>query len=404
MNQTPEGLSHSRRRRRRGSVGRRILFILCGLSIAVGVSAGDALADPAHHTVNLTLFSPLGINDDPNGSTNFRVSLLYGRVGSVRGVDLNGGVSIIERDLVGLQATLLYSQVGGQFRGLAATGLVNNFQSDGSGLQFAGLANVLRGHYTGLQFAGLMNFVQNGISGLQIAGVFNSSHGDSRFLQISALANQTENDFTGVQLGGLNVTGGIMNGAQVGLFNMAVETHGFQGALVNLAGEAHGLQIAPLNIMRRNYGVPVGLVNIDEENGNVDWIIFGSNLAAINSGVRTTVNRFYSMLTVGYGDLQGDVDNSLFLTWNYGYAIPLSDAWSIGLDLGFVHITPESSDDPDLNDELHFALQARALAEVRLGRKLAIFAGGGVSSVYSEYSSDASQETEPLFVAGVSLF
>jgi len=60
--------------------------------------------------------------------------------------------------------------------------------------------------------------------------------------------------------------------------------------------------------------------------------------------------------------------------------------------------------DPDLNDELHFALQARALAEVRFSRKVAVFAGGGVSSVYSEYSSNATQKTEALVVAGVSLF
>jgi hypothetical protein len=107
---------------------------------------------------------------------------------------------------------------------------------------------------------------------------------------------------------------------------------------------------------------------------------------------------------VGYGDLQGDIENTAFLTWNYGYAFPLGRNWAIDVDLGFAHIMPEKGDDPQKNDALHFALQARALVELRLSRKVALFAGGGVSSVYSEYSSSATQKTEPLVVAGISLF
>ena len=392
--------SHRSQHRTAGAVSCCLIYGLIGLLLA----AGTATAEPAHHPLNLTFFYPLGTNQDPDITTNFRLSLIYGRVGSVRGVDLNAGVSIIQRDLSGLQATLLYSQVGGEFRGIALTGLVNYFQSDSRGLQMAGLANVDRGRFAGLQYAALFNYVGDGLSGVQLTSVYNSSHGDGGFLQIAGVANMNEGSFGGVQVGGLNFTGAQLAGAQLGLVNVATQTHGFQGAIVNFADEAHGLQIAPLNIMRRNHGVPVGLINIDEENGSADWVTFGSSLAAINTGVRTTVNRFYSMLTVGSGDLQGDIEEAVFLTWNYGYAIPLSKAWSIDVDLGFAHIIPESSDDPDLNDELHFALQARALAEVRFGRKVAAFAGGGVSSVYSEYSSNATQKTEALVVAGVSLF
>ena len=116
------------------------------------------------------------------------------------------------------------------------------------------------------------------------------------------------------------------------------------------------------------------------------------------------VNRFYSMFTVGYGDLQGDVEDTASLSWHYGYAFPLSEKWGLDVGLGFVHIMPKASDDPNQNDKLHFAVQARALAEIRFSRKVAVFAGGGISSIYSEYSSNANQKTEPLGVLGISLF
>jgi len=48
--------------------------------------------------------------------------------------------------------------------------------------------------------------------------------------------------------------------------------------------------------------------------------------------------------------------------------------------------------------------QARALAEIRFSRKVAVLGGVGISSIYSEYSSNATQKTEPLGVLGISLF
>jgi hypothetical protein len=133
-------------------------------------------------------------------------------------------------------------------------------------------------------------------------------------------------------------------------------------------------------------------------------VTFGSTLAAVSTGVRTTVNGFHSMLTAGWGDLQGDVENSAFLAWHYGRGWRLADRWHLLADAGFVHIMPEKSNDPEKNDRLHYALQARLLAEMRIDREVSAFVGGGLSFVWDEYSSDASQETEPLIVAGFSLF
>jgi hypothetical protein len=379
-------------------------LLIVGLSILVMASAATG-AEPAHHPVNFTLFYPAGTNQDPDISTNFRLSLIYGRVGAIKGVDLNTGVSIIQRDLRGLQATLLYSQVNGTFGGIAMTGLVNYFQGAGRGIQVAGLSNFDRGFFRGVQYAGLFNYAGDSFQGAQLSSVFNTNHGDAGFLQLSGIANMNDGDFGGLQLaGGINFAGGSFSGAQVALVNLAVEVHGFQGGLINMGGQAHGIQVAALNLHRQNDGVPVGFINIAEENGGEDWITFGSNLAAINTGLRTTVNRFYSMFTAGYGDLQGDIEETGFLTWNFGYAAPLGRVWSLNFDLGYVHIMPKKSDDPAQNDKMHWALQGRILAEVRLSPTLAIFGGGGASSIWSEFSSAAEQKTEPLGVLGISLF
>lgn len=382
--------------------------ILGGLALAtlflVLSASPSALAEPAHHPANFTVYFPFGTNQDQEISTNFRVSLIYGRVGAVRGLDLNAGVSLINRDFGGVQATGLYSQVGGDFKGIGLTGLVNNIHGDVTGVQVSGLVNFDRGHMTGAQFAPLFNFVEGGLSGVQVTSVFNTNRGDGGFLQLAAMANSNEGDFSGAQISGFNFTSSTLSGVQLGMANAAVDLKGAQVGLINIAGEAHGLQLGILNLSRHNYGVPIGLINLDNEIGQQDWVVFGSNLATIGTGVRTKVNRWYSILWAGYGDSQGDISEAGFLGWNYGYSFNLGKHWSLGVDLGYAHIMPESKDDPELNDSLHYALQARALVEVRLGRKVAVFAGGGISSVYSEYSTNAQKETEPNVVLGISLF
>jgi hypothetical protein len=133
-------------------------------------------------------------------------------------------------------------------------------------------------------------------------------------------------------------------------------------------------------------------------------VTFGSNLAAISTGVRTIHRRFHSVFAVGVGDLKDKRNDTMFLSWHYGYALPLSTSWRLVFDAGYLHIVPTPSNDPDVNTDLHYAFQGRVLAEYRVSERTRIFGGAGVSAVFSEYSSDASSETEPLVVLGVSLF
>ena len=377
------------------------------LMLIVAVLHGEGYAETGeypHHPVNFSLFYPISTNQNPEVSTNFRLNLIYGDIGAVRGVDINGVVGRVRRDMVGLQASGMYSHIDGEFTGVAASGFGNYVKSDAMGIQYAGLVNFVRGDFAGFQFANVFNYVEGTLVGAQTTGLFNLNDGDVKYFQYATMANAVAGDFTGAQAAvGLNYVNETMVGGQLALCNFAKYMKGIQVGLGNVAGEATGVQVGFVNYAVSLDGIPIGVINVSGE-GGADWVTFGSNLAAISTGVRTVHGRFYSFFAVGIGDLKDKRNDTAFLSWNYGYAIPVASRWSFGFDVGYVHIMPTPSSDPDVNGKSHFAIQGRVIAEIRFSEKVAIFGGGGVSQVYSEFSCDAASSTDPLVVLGISLY
>lgn len=359
-------------------------------------------AEPPHQPVNLSFLHPISTNRDPGISTNFRLSILYARAGAVRGVDLGGLVARTDGDFRGLEFAAAHSWIGGELRGFAATGLVSAVRGEARGLQLAGLVNFDREAFTGVQGAGLFNSVDGEIVGAQLSSFFNLSGGDARWLQLAGVANVCGDSLIGAQLSSFNFTTGGLTGLQVGAGNFASHVYGVQASLVNLAGDVRGAQIGAVNISQRLDGVPLGLVNLSEENGELDWLVLGSNLAAISIGVRTAIGGLYSMVTAGAIDLHDDRSNTLMLDWHYGWATELTPRLRLGGDLGFVHFIPHPSDDPQVNDRLHFAVQPRIVAEQRVGQRIRILGGAGASVIWNEYSKQATSDTEPLVLLGIS--
>ena len=375
--------------------------------VLVALSA-PGLADPeeyTHHPVNLSFFYPISTNRTPDVSTSFRLNLIYSDIGAVRGVDINGIVGRTRSDMVGFQVSGIYSHIGGEFQGVAATGAVNYVQSDAVGIQFAGLVNFMRSDFTGFQFANLFNYVEGNVVGAQATAVFNLNDGDVKYFQYSAIANAVAGDFTGAQAAvGINYVNETMVGGQLALGNFAKHMTGVQIGLGNIAGSARGVQAGFINIANQLDGIPIGMINHVRDGGNTDWVTYASNLAAASTGVRTSYRRLYSILAIGVGDLQDERSGTAFLAWHYGYGIPIGQRWSVGLDLGYVHIMPQSSTDPAVNTEAHFAIQGRAIAEIAFSDKFKVFGGGGVSQRYSAYSSDNTSSTDPLVLLGVSIY
>ena len=363
-----------------------------------------ALATEGRSPIVLAFLYPIATNRSPEVATSVHLSLLYGRVGSVDALGLHGVVTLTGGNARGVQLTGIYAQTYGRASGVHLTGVVSYAMQDVSGIHLSGLANVAQGRLSGFEAAALANVAGEGMSGVQLSPVFNLADGGARGFQVAGIANVVGRAFDGWQVAtGLNYVTDQMVGLQFGGANAALDMHGTQIGFVNFATRTRGFQMGALNFAEEQHGVPFGMVNI-AGNGDVDWITYGSNLSAVNTGIGTSVRRFYSMLTAGLPDLQGDVSSTLILTWNYGYAIPAGRGTSIGIDLGYAHYIPEKVDDPNENDRLHFSLQARAMVERTFSRKAKGFAGGGVARIWDEYRLDAPAETEPLFFAGMALF
>ena len=381
----------------------RVLVALLVIA-SLGAVVRPAVAAQGTSPVTLALLYPIATNRSPEVATAVHISVLYGRVGSVHGFGLHGLATLTGGDVRAFQVTGVYSQIYGNASGIHLTGAANYVMGDVSGLHVSGLANISRGRLSGIEWAGLANMTGKGMSGIQASTLLNLADGGARGFQLSGFANAAGGSFDGWQVAaGCNYIGDRLVGLQLGGVNVAGRSEGTQIGVANFTTTAKGLQMGAFNSATQQDGIPIGMINL-AKNGDVDWITYGSNLGAVNTGVRTSIRRFYSMLTAGLPDVQGDVSNTLILTWNYGYSIPAGRKTSVGIDLGYAHYIPEKTDDPNENDRLHFSLQARAMVERTFSRKAKGFVGGGVARIWDEYRMDAPFETEPLVFGGVALY
>ena len=80
---------------------RRTISISLIAALALVSLAGSVLASDKQF-INLSFFQPIATNGkNTDIETNFRLNLIYGHVGEIRGVDLNGLVSKVNRKLAG---------------------------------------------------------------------------------------------------------------------------------------------------------------------------------------------------------------------------------------------------------------------------------------------------------------
>lgn len=383
---------------------RRATVVLLVLAAAAACGLSPAAARAASQGVYLSFFHPVAVGGGPDASANAAFSLLYGEIGEVHGFGLALGASRVSR-ADGLLLSGLYSQAQEEFVGAAVTGVLNYFEGDGRGAQLAGIANFHRGEWSGLQMATFVNFSSEGTHGAQVSGLFNLNDGETWALQISGFGNGTAGELRGAQVaGGYNFAIGDVHGAQVALLNAAGDVEGAQLGLANFSREMRGLTVGLVNSTQMHHGVPIGAVNLSRRNGSVDLALYGSSLSLVNAGVRTSVNRFTSVLALGYGDPEGDVDVTAVLSWHPGYEFWRRGPWSATAELGFLHYMPEASSDPDENDRLHFALEARAQLERRFSDRLAAFLGAGVGRWYDRYDGDPQGRTKAAFHGGVAIF
>jgi len=365
-----------------------------------------ALCTPAVASaqLHLSLWHPISTNPDPNAHANVALSVFHSRIGQLHGLGLHPFVSQVSGDLVGYSLTGAYSRVGGDVKGVQDTWGIASVGGDVKGLQFAFVGNFVEGGVSGIQSSFVVNRVKKDVRGIQLAGFINSNGGQTRGLQASSVANVSEGPVHGVQVAaGINLATQSMQGLQIGLGNLAGEVDGSQIGFYNVASTATGLQLGVINFAGTNTGIPFGVINLSPNSGRFEAVAYASTFSAVNLGVRTTVNRWQSTFAAGGIDLEGDVSTAAFLTWAYGYRIPLGAKAGLAIDAGFTHVMPEVSDDVTENDRLHYGISFRALPEVRLSDAVSLFGGPGVTKIYNAYEKDSGNSTEFLGTLGLAV-
>jgi hypothetical protein len=368
------------------------------------MSAPNVSLAADHHPASLQIFHPLATSPNPDTTTNARFALIYGRSGHIAGFDASGVASTTNGDFTGLQLTGLYSRVNGTFKGVSFNFGIQTHHGPAGGIQVAGLANYHRDFFAGGQFSGFLNYTRRGFVGAQFSALMNLNDGYGGYLQASSVANVNVKDFGGMQLAAfMNFGGAEVFGAQAAMVNYAVRISGAQIGLLNITQEITGLQLGVVNLSQKITGTPIGLVNLTDD-GLVQGLVYGSNLSLFNVGVRTLVNNWSSVVSLGYSDQSSDARNSGFLGWHFGRMFNAGNKLDLTLDGGFLHIIPKGYDDPQINDDLHYALQVRLFADYRLGKTVSLIGGGGFSTVFSEYTTHARSQTEGHVFGGISLF
>jgi len=373
----------------------RAAFLVCALLCAPAVASAQ---------LHLSLWHPISTNPDPNAHANVALSVFHSRIGELHGVGIHPFVSTVSGDAVGLSFVGAYGRVGGDMKGIQDTWGIASVGGDVKGLQLAFIGSFVDGGVTGLQSSFVVNRVKGDTRGIQLAGFVNTNGGETRGLQVSSVSNVSEGPVHGVQIAaGINLATKSMQGLQIGLGNLAGDVDGSQLGFYNVASTSSGLQFGVINFANTNTGIPFGVINLSPNSGRLEAVAYTSTLSAVNLGVRTTVNRWQSTFAAGGIDLQGDVSTAAFLTWAYGYRIPLGAKAGLAIDAGFTHIMPEKSDDPGENDLLHYAISFRALPEVRLSDAVSVFGGPGVTEIYNAYKKDAGNSTEFLGTLGLAV-
>lgn len=370
------------------------------LRLLLALLPATAHAEPST-PVALSLFHPVSTNQAPV-RVNLGLGLFYSEVGAVRGVDVTLIASRTRGDVHGLHGAGVWSRIDGNFTGGMLVPGVSWVKGRSTGVVLALAGTVHGGDTKGVFLTGALDVIGGSMSGVMLTGAANVVDENASGVVLSAFGNIVGRDFRGFALAsGYNYVGGRAIGVQFGGVNFAEQALGWQFGLANFARDNRGLQLGFYNHAEHQGGVPVGMVNV-ASNGIVEGVAYTSNLAPIHAGVRTEVHHISSMLTLGGWDQVGDVEDSAILTWNLGAGVHVTKAIELIADFGLAHYMPKHTSDPDDNDRLHPATQARGLVRVSLGHRIRVIAGGGSSRVYEAYEDNPASEFHSLWLAGFS--
>lgn len=369
---------------------------------------------PRHRFLNLSLFYPVSLNRSKHDTANISLSLLYGRQGSVRGLDVSLGAAALEESLEGVQLAGLAAAAGESMKGVQAAGLFSVAGDRGEGVQFGGLGTVAGEGFSGFQAAGLFAVAGEHLSGAQVAGLFGVAGNAAEGLQMSGLFSIAGDDLDGIQVAGLfNVAGENSRALQIaGLMNVTGETcRGLQVGLFNIAGRLTGVQVGVVNVAGEIQGAPIGLVNLTrKEDRRIQMAVWASSLSLINAGIKIRAKNFYSVLYAGTVNLTQDEHDCLAYGFQYGYSFPLrapeggGGRKRIDVDAGYVYLDNSTLFRRQEGTPDRHVLSVRGTLAFQLSPQVALVGGAGLGYGIDYGKSFSSGSLFPFVFAGVELF
>ncbi len=317
-------------------------------------NTGMSRAAAPYFPFSLALLHPLSTNmAAPELHTNLGLSVIFGRVGFLEGVQ------------VGMINSTLHEMSGVQL------GVASVNEGTTSGLQLGAAFSYADGPVQGLQLSGIFGWATAPIVGVQFSGIANQTTGHVRGLQFSGLLNVVRGDkwVEGAQIGGTNL--GRVRGLQLGALNISEEVRGLQIGLINIARKIDGLQIGLINITDDLQGESFGVASLPRR-GGVHLMAWGSNSLSGNLGVKFASRYTYSVLSSAVHRDGKDTIVAAGLT--FGVRFPfLLDALSWSGDLGGYRLFRVDGT-RYTHDEM---VKTRLLFSYEIARHFSLFAGGG---------------------------
>ncbi|MFH1466913.1 MAG: caspase family protein [Pseudomonadota bacterium] len=279
------------------------------------------------------------------------VGILAGSAAELQGVSAALGAYRVEGLAQGAMAAVGGNVVGGDLMGAQASVGVNRVEGDATALQATAGANLVGGHLHGLQAAGGFNYAGS-VQGVQW------SHG-------------------------VNVTPAL-DGTQLGIVNVGLQTQGAQLGVINVAREVHGTQLGIINVAERSQA-PIGLLSLVKE-GRHSLAVSAASDIPYNAELKLGGERLYNVFGAGADGFCSDADRPdcatatrMYVAYGLGGELTSGKRAWFDLDLGAATYFPVR--DPTGPAWSHPTLvpRARVAFNLLLFGHLAPYVGAGLN-------------------------
>lgn len=307
---------------------RKMAIIAAALIFISGVS--NAQTEPKKEKKELIsfpaqigFFFPCGTHgrQSTDYKYNFSLNLVYGKIGGLNGVGINGLFGSVEGDVSGVQ-------IAG----------VGNASDEVKGVQIAGFGNASDG-VKGVQIAGFGN-ASDEMRGIQIAGFGNASD-EARGIQIAGFGNAAD-DVEGIQIAGFSNAADEIKGIQIaGIANGADKITGLQiGGIYNRTRTLRGLQIGLVCVTDTiEKGISLSLVNIVKRGFYKEWELSFSDYANISVSYKMGAQKFYTLYAIGANFIE---DNLWNVGFGFGSCLPIGNKFDFRPELVQYNYFPQN--------------------------------------------------------------